>query len=111
MRRWEATKLVKMFPLDALCGLSGLSPDSLARHDPNDIPHFLLAKFGKVSYATVRNSRQALTRLIAYMHARGLDWEDQFGALAEINLFAFLMKVHVESIANGTTSRPGFDAV
>jgi len=47
MRRWEATKLVKMFPLDALCGLSGLSPDSLARRDPNDIAQFLFAKFGK----------------------------------------------------------------
>jgi hypothetical protein len=69
IRQWEATKLVKMFPLDALCGLSGLSPDSLARRDPNDITQFLFAKFGKVSYATVRNSRQALTRLIAYMHA------------------------------------------
>jgi len=65
MRRWETTKLVKVFPLDALCGLSGLSPDSLARCDPNDIAHFVLAKFGKVSYTTVRNSCQALTRLIA----------------------------------------------
>jgi len=46
MQWWEATKLVKMFPLDALCGLSGLSPDSLARCDPNDIAQFLLAKFG-----------------------------------------------------------------
>jgi hypothetical protein len=111
MRRWETTKLVKMFPLDALCGLSGLSPDSLARRDPNDIAQFLLAKFGKVSYATVRNSRQALTRLIAYMHARGLDWEERFGTLAEIDLFAFLMEVHAEAIANGTASRPGFGAV
>ena len=47
MRRWQATKLVKMFPLNALCGLSGLSPDSLARRDPNDIAQFLFAKFGK----------------------------------------------------------------
>jgi len=98
-----------MFPLDALFSLSGLSPDSLARRDPNDIAQFLFAKFGKASYATVRNSRQALTRLIAYMHV--LDWEDQFGTLAEIDLLAFLMEVHVEAIANGTTSRPGFDAV
>jgi len=45
------------------------------------------------------------------MHARGFDWEDQFGTLAEIDLFAFLMKVHAEAIANGTTSRPGFDAI
>jgi len=98
MRQWEATKLVKMFPLDAPCGWSGLSPDSLARRDPNDRDQFLFAKFGKVSYVTVRNSRQALTRLIAYMHARGLDWEDRFGMLAEINLFAFLMVVHVEAL-------------
>jgi len=79
MRRWEAIKLVKMFPLDALCRTSGLSPDSFARRDPNDIAQFLFAKFGKVSYDTVRNSRQALTRFTAYMHARGLDWEDRFG--------------------------------
>ena len=100
-----------MFPLDALCRLSGLSPYSLPRHDPNDITQFLLAKFGKVSYVTVRNSRQAFTRLITYMHAWGLDWEDWFGTLAEIDLFAFLMKVHVEASANSTTSRPGFDAL
>ena len=105
MRRWQATKLVKMYRL------SGLSPDYLARRDPNDIAQFLFAKFGKASYATVRNSRQALTRLIAYMHARGLDWEDQFGTLADIDLFAFLMEVHVEAIVNGTTSRPSFGAV
>jgi len=59
----------------------------------------------------VRNNRQALTRLIAYMYARGLDWEDRFGTLVEIDLFAFLMEVHVEAIVNGTTSRPGFGAV
>jgi len=68
---------------------------------------FFFAKFGKVSYDTV----QALTRLIAYMHARGLHWEDRFGTLAKINLFAFLMEVHVEAIATGTTSRPDFGAV
>jgi len=56
MRRWEATKIVKMFPLDALCGLSGLSPDSLARRGPNDMDQFLFAKFGKVSYVTVRKT-------------------------------------------------------
>ena len=59
----------------------------------------------------IEKQPQALTRLIAYMHARGLDWEDRFGTLVEIDLFAFLMEVHVEAIANGTTSRPGFSAV
>jgi len=111
MHGWEATKLIKIFPLDALCALSGLSPASFASRDPSNITRFLLAKFRKVSYATVRNSRQSLTRLIKFMHVRVLEWEDQFGNLPEIDLFDFLMSVHVETLANVTTSRPGFDAI
>ena len=93
MHWWEATKLIKIFPLDALCALSGLSPASFASRDPSNITRFLLAKFRKVSYATVRNSRQSLTRLIKFMHVRVLEWEHQFGNLPEIDLFDFLMSV------------------
>jgi len=110
MHQWEATKLIKISPLDALCALSGLSPASFASHYPINIVRFLFAKFSKVSYATVRNSHQSLTRLIKFKHVRDLEWEDQFGML-EIDLFDFLMSVHVEALVNDTTSRPGFDAV
>ena len=73
-------------------------------------PSFFLRSLESFLYHSEKHP-QAPTRLIAYMHARKLDWEDQFGTLADIDLFAFLMEVHVEAIANGTTSRPGFGAV
>ena len=45
------------------------------------------------------------------MLAYGMSWDGPFSQLPELDLFAFLMSVHLEATANGTAKRPGRDAV
>ena len=111
LRRWEMSKLVKLLPLHIICDIVGLKPATFQHREPSDIAKFIFAKASGFSDATIRQSRYSLLRLQKYMLARGMSWDGPFSQLPELDLFAFLMTVHLEATANGTDKRPGHAAV
>ena len=111
LRRWEMSKLVKHLPLHIICDIVGLKPATFQHREPSDIAKFIFAKASRFSDATIRQSRYSLLRLQKYMLARGMSWDGPFSQLPELDLFAFLMTVHLEATANGTDKRPGHAAV
>lgn len=111
LRRWEMTKLIQLLPAEIVQRIVGLSPDQFPHRNSRQIAEYLLAKAHSVHHKTIASARCTLSRLLSFLSANDLDWDQHFGRLTELDLFAFLMTVHTHATANATPARPGFGAV
>jgi len=111
LRRWEMLKLLRLLPQETLCRLSGLSMSAFKLRSPIDIAHFLFGKARSVAAPTITQARHSLSRLLKYMALRHIPFDGSFGQLPDIDLYGFLISVHLEAVANGSAKRPGFTAV
>jgi hypothetical protein len=112
LRRYEMLKLVHILPAEVLASISGLTPAAFARRNPSDVAQLLFAKANAVEHDTIRKARLSLARLLEHLEGRGIDWDDGgFGCLAELDLFGFLMDVHIEATSNPANKAGGFSAV
>jgi len=51
-----------------------------------------------------------LTRLLEFLLSHNIPWDGTFGRFTELNAFASLMRMHNDTLAQGTEARPGFCA-
>ena len=61
--------------------------------------------------AYIAQARSALLRLLRYNHDYGVPWDGAFGQLSEVDLFSFLLSVHIGSLDKASAKQPGLDAV
>jgi hypothetical protein len=88
-----------------------MSREEFEHRDPQLLAVFLMSKTASVTASTIAQGRLSLLRLLRYLHDTGEDWDGQFGHLAELDLFGFLMTVHTQGTSNATPGRSGADAV
>ena len=111
LRRLEMCKLIALLPEPAICQLSGLTLQSFQLREPTFIASYIFGKANAVSADTIRKGRHSLTRLLTYMTRHEMVFEENFGCLPEVDLYGFLLDVHLQAVTNGSDKRPGFSAV
>ena len=111
LRRWETCKLLALLPASAIQRLSGLSHAQFRQRDPFFIAQFLLAKGQAVAVSTLANARRTLVRLTAHLARYNIPWDGLYGHLAELDLFGFLMEVHMNAVQNARAGCAGDMAV
>ena len=100
--------MVALLPELAICQLAGLTLQSFQLREPTFIASYIFGKASAVSADTIRKGRHALTRLLT---SNDMSFEGGFGCLPEVNVYAFLLDVHLQAVTNGFDKRPGFSAV
>ena len=112
LRRYEMTKLANLFPDTIMQSFTGLTASDFAMRTPEYVADMLFAQANAVAHGTIRKARLGLARLLEHMHIRQIPWGDAgFGDLPLIDLFGFLMDVHVEATSNTTNRAGGLSAV
>jgi len=103
--------MVALLPELAICQLAGLTLQSFQLREPTFIASYIFGKASAVSADTIRKGRHALTRLLTYMTLHDMSFEDGFGCLPEVDLYGFLLDVHLQAVTKGCDKRPVFSAV
>jgi len=103
--------MVALLPELAICQLAGLTLQSFQLREPTFIASYIFVEASAVSADTTRKGRHALTRLLTYMTLHEMSFEDCIGCLPKVDLYGFLLDVHLQAVTNGFDQRPGFSAV
>lgn len=88
-----------------------MSREEFEHSDPRLLAAFLMSKTASVTASTIAQGRLSLLRLLQYLHDTCDEWDGQFGHLAELDLFGFLITVHTQGTSNATPGRSGAAAV
>jgi hypothetical protein len=107
--QWEITKLVAVLPDYALARAVNMSLEDLATTRPERIAQYLFARASVVTPAYIAQARSALFRLLCYNLDYGVPWDGAFGQLSEVDLFSFLLLVHIRALGKASAKQPGLD--